>query len=275
MEKLNDKKKIIWAAICVLMALVSMFGLSKAMSSPKRYSSTIASLDEKKETVTGLSAGAAATSAAITVLPGDALTPIADQLADLTGYFLAILCVIYLEKYLLTILGYFIFLVLVPIFFLLLGAGSFVDVKKYFNITKRILIIGLTIWAAIPIGEKVSGLIHETYKESIEETINNVSQEIEIQEDEDGGLTAIISKITDGVTNTAEKFKNTLSDFVEAIAVMIVTDCLIPIVVLAFCLWIIKYISGMPIDIRSIADNLKRLPVFGHKRTQLDVDENE
>lgn len=94
-----------------------MLVISRVTSSPKIYSSTISSLDNKKETVMALSAAAATTSAAITLLPGDTMTPIADKMADLTSYFLIILCVIYLEKYLLPILGYLVFGILIPIVF--------------------------------------------------------------------------------------------------------------------------------------------------------------
>lgn len=78
------------------------------------------------------------------------------------------------------------------------------------------------------------------------------SEEIELTTDEDGGLTAVFSKIKDGVTNTAERFKNVLNNFIEAIALLIVTDCVIPIAVLVFCLWIIKYMSGTLVDVRTV-----------------------
>ena len=63
-----------------------------------------------------------AASAAITLLPGDAATPIAEKLADISGYFLLALCAIYLEKYLLTVTAYATFRLLVPAACLLLAA---------------------------------------------------------------------------------------------------------------------------------------------------------
>ena len=62
----------------------------------------IQSLDDKKTTALELTAAATAASAAITLIPGDAGTPIADKLADLSSYFLIVVCAIYLEKYLVT-----------------------------------------------------------------------------------------------------------------------------------------------------------------------------
>lgn len=55
------------------------------------------------------------TSALITLLPGDTATPIAEKMADVSGYLLVVLCAIYLEKYLVTITGYVAFTYLIPI----------------------------------------------------------------------------------------------------------------------------------------------------------------
>lgn len=49
---------------------------------------------------------ATATSALITLIPGDVGTPIAEKVADLSGYLLIVLCAVYLEKYLVTLTGY-------------------------------------------------------------------------------------------------------------------------------------------------------------------------
>ena len=57
------------------------------------------------ETVLKLTASSTAASAGITAIPGDAGTPIAEKLADFSEYGILILCVLYAEKYLLSILG--------------------------------------------------------------------------------------------------------------------------------------------------------------------------
>ena len=73
------------------------------------WQKTIASLDEKKSTVTGLAAASISVSSAITLIPGDTATPIANELADLSTYFMVILSAVFLEKYLLTIIGFIVF----------------------------------------------------------------------------------------------------------------------------------------------------------------------
>lgn len=127
------------------------------------------------------------------------------------------------------------------------------------------MIIGLVILLAIPVSETVSDIIKNTYSDSMGAIINDATQEVEDADDDEGGITAIISKIKDGVTNVTKKFENTLTNLVEAIAVLIVTDCLIPICVLAFCLWLLKYVSGMLVDVR---------PIEYHSRHKIEKQEN-
>lgn len=98
-----DLKKAARIIIPFIIALISIFGVSRAAASPEFHAKTIESLDEKRNTVMELTAASTAASAAITLIPGDTATPIAEKLADLSTYFLVVLCAIYLEKYLVTI----------------------------------------------------------------------------------------------------------------------------------------------------------------------------
>ena len=117
-EKLSNSKwtkKIMGIVLLLLVALLSFNKISVVTSSPETYASMIESLDEKRNTVTGLIATSTATSAAITVLPDDVGTPIAEKIADLSTYFLIVLGAIFLEKILLTVGGYVTFKCIVPI----------------------------------------------------------------------------------------------------------------------------------------------------------------
>lgn len=50
----------------------------------------------------------------LAVIPGDATTPIADQIMELSGYLLIVVCVLVLEKALLTVCGFLAFKIFVP-----------------------------------------------------------------------------------------------------------------------------------------------------------------
>lgn len=241
-------KTILRVVLPLIMALVSIFCLTKVASSPQTYEKTIASLDEKKETVMGLAAASTVASTLISAVPDDTASPIADKLAELSSCFLIILSAIYLEKYALTIIGYLTFGILIPIACVLSAADAFFVKAVFKNIVRKLVIVGLVIICIIPVGEKVSGIIQDTYDESIQATINMATQELDAAEEEAEGITAIFSKITEGVTSTLEKVENILGSFVEAIAIMIVTSCLIPLAVVLVFVWFIKFMFGVNIN---------------------------
>ena len=85
-------KRYIYVVILLIVALLSFFPIAKMASDPARYAKTIAALDEKKKTVMELTAASTASSAAITLIPGDVATPLADKLADISGYFVIVIC---------------------------------------------------------------------------------------------------------------------------------------------------------------------------------------
>ena len=84
MRKMNVKKVTAVIVLLVVMIL-SMTVVSKVASDPENHKKTIESLDEKKEDVLKLTATSAAASTALAAIPGDATTPVANKLADLTS----------------------------------------------------------------------------------------------------------------------------------------------------------------------------------------------
>ena len=267
--KENHIFRIVMIVLCIVIALVSNIVLSKNYSSPEYTvnKKTITYLDEKKTTALELCAGATALSAAITLIPGDTGTPIAEKLTDLSGYFLIVVSAIYLEKYLLTILGALTFRWLIP--------AAMIAIALYFGIRRdffwklgvKILIFGLAVYAVIPVSVHVSQLIYNTYQESIDttlaETENLISQtegnaqsstESEQNSGDEGFFAGLVDKAKDTIEQAkdtasiaTEQFKYMLNKFIDGLAVLIVTTCLIPILVMVFFVWIVKMILGTAI----------------------------
>lgn len=267
--KENHIFRIVMIVLCIVIALVSNIVLSKNYSSPEYTvnKKTITYLDEKKTTALELCAGATALSAAITLIPGDTGTPIAEKLTDLSGYFLIVVSAIYLEKYLLTILGALTFRWLIP--------AAMIAIALYFGIRRdffwklgvKILIFGLAVYAVIPVSVHVSQLIYNTYQESIDttlaETENLISQtegnaqsstESDQNSGDEGFFAGLVDKAKDTIEQAkdtasiaTEQFKYMLNKFIDGLAVLIVTTCLIPILVMVFFVWIVKMILGTAI----------------------------
>lgn len=255
---MKNKKIFLQAALPLLAALLSIFVISKYAASPEFHQKTIQSLDEKKTTVMELAAASTAASAAITLIPGDTATPIAEKLADFSTYFLVVICAIYLEKYLVTITGYAAFVILIPLACVLLAVNAFWKNRTCVNAAMKLILFGLAISLVIPASVKVSDMIENAYEASIEETINSAkeaaelaesdTQEAEGETEKKGFLDGIISSVQDGVSNAAEKVENILNNFIEALAVMLVTSCVIPVLVMVFFVWIIKMVLNVDVN---------------------------
>lgn len=253
--KSEVSKKLAAAALLLALALVSFFPVAQKMSQPQTFSHAIESLDKKQETVLELTAASTAASAAITLLPGDAATPIAEKLADLSGYFLIVLCAIFLEKYLLTIMAGAAFRVLLPLACVLLAASLFFYRDTLRMIAKKLALFALAVVLIIPTSVWVSDTIEDTYRASIDATIESAKQTTDaIGEATDDNAdsdtkTGLFSKVTEGISSAAtaavDKLKSVLNDFLEALAVMLVTSCLIPVLVLVFFVWLLKLFLGV------------------------------
>lgn len=253
MEKILDAKKVILIVVLLIISIISIFVVSKVASSTEFHAKSIQSLEEKKITVMELTAATAVASSAIASIPGDATTPLANQIMELSGYLLIVTGAIFLEKILLILTGYLSFTILIPIACLLCGIHLFVKNEVFKNLAIKLAIFAIAIFLIVPVSVKVTNLIESTYQTSINQTIEdakNTGNEIEESE----GYNGIISKAEEFISNIGEnasglidKCKKVLSNFVDAIAILIITSCVIPIAVLIFFIWIIKIIFGISI----------------------------
>lgn len=293
------KYRFIGLTAFLIAAMISFFGIAPYATTPDSYDGTISALDEKKDNVLKLTAASTATSVAITFIPGDAATPIAEKLADLSSYFLIVLCAIYLEKYLLTILGYAAFRILIPIACILFGINLFTKNESVKKLATKFVIFGIAVFLIIPVSIGISSMIEDIYAVSIESTLSEADQTVnEIEDltgmntteeteteteiasteetgqsfwdkaqsffndaaDKTSGTLNEVSTALDGafsnISNTLngellEKAQEVLNHFLEAVAVMIITSCVIPILVLVFFVWITKMILEVDIHIPS------------------------
>lgn len=282
----NGGKRTIAIVILIVVGLLSFFVLGDLASSPDAHSATINKLDEKKDTVMTLVAGSSGTSAAITLLPGDTGTPIAEKLVDLSSDFLIVIAAIYLEKYLLTIIGFATFKVIVPLAcalmcLVVLLRGQPRVRMAITNLVLKAVILSLAMYCVVPVSVFVSGMIEGTYEASLNQTLQSADQtakDIEKsaqgQSDSDSSgekgiletlqdLPNTIQSIPGEVSDLVEEAKAALNNFIEALAVMIVTSCIIPILVLLFFLWLVKVMLGVSVDMPM---TYLRPRTFGRKR---------
>lgn len=242
--------KILRILLWLGLGLVSALLLRRLLCSVESYRGIIEALDGKRATVFGLITASTAVSAAITLLPGDVGTPIASQIVELSEYFIVVLGALYLEKYLLTILGFVSSVILLPGSWLLsiaheLRPGS--GWKRRLALT--LLIVGIAAVLVVPASVAVSNAIDRTFHESIQESLDAVtavSEELEneTQQEEEQGLwgaiTGAAQSVVSGVTGSMEKGKEAVNHIIESVTILLVTDCVIPVAVLLFFIWLAR-----------------------------------
>ena len=265
------------ALTLVLLLLLSITLLRGWLGSPSSYGHYIDSLDEKKNTVTNLVVASTAVAATISVFPEDVGTPIADQLTDLTNYFLLVLEALYLEKYLLPIIGLAVTTLLFPascIFGLL-----HVFIPRNISLSRIALkcaVFGLILLLVIPTSVHLSDLIESMYRESIQSTVDSALEANEVLKEEEAQDKNIWEKAVEAVQNiwgsvsgAVDWAKEVLNSFVEALAVLVVTHCVVPILVFLAFSALLKAIFRL--DLSNLASQIKAR----QKRALSDLNDKE
>ncbi|MDO5444843.1 MAG: hypothetical protein Q4F31_04395 [Eubacteriales bacterium] len=274
----NTAKTVIISILLIGAIFISFFYLGDICGSVESpwNSSNIATLNEKKANLLALTAGVTGVSVALTVLPDDTCTPIAEELSDLISYFALILSAIIFEEYLTTLTGILGFKILIPLGLLLI----LLFVLKFKNDTLRrtgirLALFGLAIYLVIPLSCQVIKTVERTYDTSVQSTIDVAQEAINdltglsenSDENEKTGLFSKLSLSVSGIVDSAlGKVKETINSCVESVALMIITCCFIPIGIILLLIWLIKIVLGIKVsspDIRMIAD---RIPV--HEETE-------
>ena len=259
------KEKAIIAAVLATVALVSLIVFANIASNPETYTGIIGTLDEKKGNVMVLATTTTAASAAISALPNDMGTPIADKLVDFSSYFMVILAVIYLEKFLLTTLGFLGFGILIPVacalfavaVFLRRGTLTRVNLQR---LGTKLAAFGLALALVVPVSVWLTDNVDATFDESLaaasaaaQEATEQLEESTQEQTQEDAGLLGGIANavqdgwngLTQGAQQALDSLGDQLNTMIDTLAVMIVTSCLIPLLVLILFLQLVKIITGL------------------------------
>ena len=231
----RTKKTIVYVVVIILSLIFAGFALK-----PQTFNGITQELDDKKATAMGIAATASAVSIALAAIPEDATTPIAQEVAKVASYVLLAVCVLLAEKVLFTCLAVLAFGLAIPIACGIQIYCLFRDNDSLKAVSVKIATLGVALFLIVPLSVGTCNLIERTQKVSMEQSLAEVEQ---IQDDlEDEGFW---SKVKNGATGMIETVKVKLNGFIDLVAVMIVTTCLIPILVLIFVLWLIRTMLGI------------------------------
>lgn len=240
-------RNILITLLCLAVMTVSFFPLAAHFTDPAAYTDTVAAIDSKSETILKLTATATAGAAVITAIPDDTATPVAQKLSDFTEYFLLILCVLYAEKYLLGVIAFTAFRILIPIACVLWIISLYWNPGEMRRLALKIGAFALVISIAVPVSISVSDMVYDSYSASVEETVAAGAMLSGQAVENDGSVPemGLLQIVTGATTNLLQKATEITNRYLESLAVMIVTACVIPVVVMLFFFWIIKLLTGL------------------------------
>ena len=293
----NKKFKIAAVIALLLLSVFSFSYLGEKFSDPDSYKTTIRILNEKKDNVLALVASSTALSTTLSLLPGDAGTPLAEQLMDISSYLLIVLSILYTEKYLLSVIGMLVFKVLIPGVLVALGINLFLRNSYFSRLIRKISAISLVLILVIPVSTTITHKIDETCQSSklgvYFELVDNINKDgkkealdlsqsdgnkpwyVALGDSFSSAFHFVVDKVfnitktaTDYAKATIEKAKVAINNLVEATAVMLVTSCVIPIITLFVFLWLMKTILGLEVSNPDLPKTRRK--VKKHLRNTLD-----
>ena len=264
---MGNRRRITIAIVLVAIAALSFAVIGSWAASPDTYDGSMQTLEDVQGQALAMTASATALATAAALVPGDATSPIANKLMDLSGYMVLVYVFITLEKYLLTLTGGLAFKILIPLGLILIvfAVTCFSSKETMWNfmtkLAAKMIIAALLFWALVPVSLLVTNVINDTYDYAYSDEAAS-----EIEEDSSGfSLGAKVSEKID-------ELEDAMNKLIEGIAVMIVTTCVIPICVLLLFLLIIRSVTGLNFAMPSVAKLPKASKIVG-KLTDSDDDD--
>ena len=248
-------EKLARILLAIFIIVFSIFVLAYKIPESEFIQETLESLEESKTTVMEFSGATISASLAITALPDDFGSPLANTIADMNKYCIFIFAVLYVEK-LIVVEGIklsFAYIIPFACALYILSVLSGKDIFKIF--ASKLMILGLAVVFVIPLSTHFTEKVCEDYLVYVDETIseaNDGAEKVnEVMASGDEGAT-VFEKLTDafktavqGISDLMTYFENVLKKCVNSIAIMIVTTFVLPMIVLLFFRWLLKEVFSL------------------------------
>lgn len=242
-----------------LIAALSFFVFTAKLPESGFIRDSLESVEDSSDTVMKFSAATLSASLAISALPDDFATPLADSLADMNLYFVAILVALFLEKILIRFGIKAAFAILIP---LACCAGVlFVITKRALlrSLAVRLCVLALAVAFVVPCSTHITGVVAadltDYVNETIQETEGGAGKLQEAMEAENDGRT-MFERLSDlfqaairDLSDLMLHFQNTIRKCMNSIAILILTNCLMPLLTFFVLKWILRELFQLAIPL--------------------------
>ena len=255
MLSVKQTKWLLHILLPLFIAVFSIFVCSKKFPETQFYTESIESLEESQATVTQLTAGTMGLSLIINFLPDDYGSSLADSLTDLNKYFVLLLVAIFLEKLIAVEGSTIAFTYLIPAACALYLFSYFFKQDAFMVLVKKIATLALALILVIPCGTHFANTIGSDYLNNVDTTLeesqtytSEISDTLTLSDDSQTLIekfSNVISTAISSVKDIAGNIKNVISKFMNSIAILIITNCIVPALMFIFFLWILQQITSI------------------------------
>lgn len=234
----------------LLIAALSFFVAPKALPETGFVTDSLESIEESSNTVMKLSAATLSTSLALSALPDDFATPLAESLSDMNVYFIGILSILFFEKILIQYGLKVAFTLLIPwaCFAEILSIATKKNIFR--GLAIRLCVLGLTVAFVVPCSTHITDIvatdltiyvndtIHETEDgaNKLNEAMESGSQEKTIFEK----LSDLFQTAIHDISDLMLHFQNTIRKCMNSIAILLLTNCIMPLLTFFFLKWVLS-----------------------------------
>ena len=274
MLSVQKSKWVLSLLIPVFVAVLSFFVLSEKIPQTQFVQTSLESVEKSKTTVMEFAGATLATSLAISALPDDFASPLAESLADMNKYFIFILIVLFVERLILMQGIKASFLAIIPIGCLLYAFGYAIRKEFFINFGKKIGLLGLALVLVIPCSTHVTNYVGKEYLEYVDETIHDTQKgsdpinEIVLREDTEQTifekLSGAFKTAIQGVKDLLQYFNNMIKKCMNSIAIMIITTFILPLINLFFFKWLLAELFQIKFAVPDVAKYRRKKDVQHH-----------
>lgn len=253
-----SEKRAIWylnIIIPIFIAVVSIFILANKVPESEFLNKSVERLEENKGQVLELTGATVAASLAISALPDDFASPMANTLSDLNKYFVILLAIIFLEKWIVVYGIKGIFLYLIPLACGLYVVSVLLKKDWWAKEAYKVSLFAIAVILIVPCSVRMVDVLGKDSLAYVDETINEANmgaKKITDVSDDGNHEDTIFEKLSDafttatkGVDDLMKYFNNVMKKSINSIAILFVTTFVVPMMVLAFFKWLIKELFGI------------------------------
>ena len=255
-------EKLARTLFLVLIMVISINVLTVKVPESKPFQQTIESLETSQNTVMKFSGATLATSLALSALPDDFASPLAETIADLNTYFIFMFAVLFVEK-LIVLEGTKVSLIWIIPTACALYIVSIWSTKDFFRtFANKLMILGISLVLVIPASTHFTEYLCSDYLSYVDETIaetNNGATKInDVMATSNESvsffeqLTNVFKTAIKSVTDLLTYFKNVIRKCFNSVAIMLVTTFALPLLILMFFRWLLNELFSLNISMPNI-----------------------